>query len=94
MSTPRESRIRVLCVDDHPLLREGIASVLEDIELVGCADNGTKAIEAFTRLRPDVTLMDLRMPDMDGLTAMTAIRQLSPATNVIVLTTYPATCRR
>jgi len=89
MSTPRESRIRVLCVDDHPLLREGIASVLEDledIELVGCADNGTKAIEAFARLRPDVTLMDLRMPDMDGLTA---IRQHSPSAKVIVLTTYP-----
>jgi DNA-binding NarL/FixJ family response regulator len=92
MSTSRELRIRVLCVDDHPLLREGIASVLEDledIELVGCADNGTKAIEAFARLRPDVTLMDLRMPDMDGLTAMTAIRQHSPSAKVIVLTTYP-----
>jgi DNA-binding NarL/FixJ family response regulator len=92
MSTPRVSKIRVLCVDDHPLLREGIASVLEeleDIELVGTADNGTKAIEAFTRLQPDVILMDLRMPDMDGLTAMTAIRQRSPAAKVIVLTTYP-----
>ena len=92
MSTPRESRIRVLCVDDHPLLREGIASVLEeleDIELVGSADNGTKAIEAFTRLRPDVTLMDLRMPDMDGLTAMSAIRQHYPDARIIVLTTYP-----
>ena len=92
MSVPRESRIRVLCVDDHPLLREGIASVLEeleDIELVGSADNGTKAIEAFTRLQPDVTLMDLRMPDMDGLTAMSAIRQHCPNARIIVLTTYP-----
>jgi DNA-binding NarL/FixJ family response regulator len=92
MSMPRESRIRVLCVDDHPLLREGIASVLEeleDIELVGSADSGTKAIEAFTRLRPDVTLMDLRMPGMDGLTAMSAIRQHCPDARIIVLTTYP-----
>ena len=92
MNMPRGSRIRVLCVDDHPLLREGIASVLEeleDIELVGSVDNGQQAIEAYVRLQPDVTLMDLRMPDMDGLTAMGAIKQLSPDAKVIVLTTYP-----
>jgi DNA-binding NarL/FixJ family response regulator len=92
MNTPRASRIRVLCVDDHPLLREGIASVLEeleDIELVGSVDNGSRAIEAFAHLQPDVTLMDLRMPDMDGLTAMATIRQHTPDAKVIVLTTYP-----
>jgi DNA-binding NarL/FixJ family response regulator len=83
--------IRVLAVDDHSLLREGIARMLdgqEDITLAGQASNGREAIEAFRRLRPDVTLMDLRMPDMSGIEAITAIRAESPNARIIVLTTY------
>jgi DNA-binding NarL/FixJ family response regulator len=83
--------IRILAVDDHLLLREGIAAVLdgqEDITLVGQAANGQEAIESFRRLRPDVTLMDLRMPDMNGMEALLAIRAEFPAARIIILTTY------
>jgi DNA-binding NarL/FixJ family response regulator len=84
--------IRILCVDDHLLIREGIAAVLEgphDMELVGSASNGREALEAFRRLRPDVTLMDLRMPDIDGIRAITLLRAEFPAARIIGLTTYP-----
>lgn len=84
-------RIRVLTVDDHPLLREGIAGAIEDepdMALVAEATNGREAIEAFRRHRPDVTLMDVRMPDMDGIEAMVSIRREFPDARVIVLTTY------
>jgi DNA-binding NarL/FixJ family response regulator len=83
--------IRILTVDDHQLLREGIAAVLdgqEDMSLVGQARNGQEAIESFRRLRPDVTLMDLRMPDMSGIEAISAIRAEFPNARIIVLTTY------
>ena len=83
--------IRILTVDDHQLLREGIAAVLarqDDMTLVGEADSGREAVDAFRRLRPDVTLMDLRMPDMNGIEAITAIRAEFPAARIIVLTTY------
>ena len=83
--------IRILTVDDHQLLREGIAAVLEgqpDMVLVGQASNGREAIEGFRQHRPDVTLMDLRMPDMSGIEAITAIRAEFPNARVIVLTTY------
>ena len=85
------NRIKVLTVDDHPLLREGIAAVLqgeEDIELVGEAANGKQAIESFRLTRPDVTLMDLQMPAMNGIEAILAIKQHSPHARFIVLTTY------
>jgi len=92
MSTaPDSARIRILTVDDHALLREGIAAVLEsqpDMTLVGEAGNGRDAIEIFRRLRPDVTLMDLRMPDMSGIQAITAIRAEFPRARIVVLTTY------
>lgn len=83
--------IRILTVDDHALLRDGIAAVFagqEDMALVGQASNGHEAIESFRRLRPDVTLMDLRMPDMSGIDAITAIRAEFPTARIVVLTTY------
>jgi DNA-binding NarL/FixJ family response regulator len=83
--------IRVMTVDDHPLLREGIAAVIEgqaDMKLVGEATNGREAIERYRSLRPDVTLMDLRMPDINGIEAIAAIRSEFPGARIIVLTTY------
>jgi DNA-binding NarL/FixJ family response regulator len=92
MNTMRDTRaIRILTVDDHQLLREGIAAVLEgqpDMVLIGQASNGREAIESFRQHRPDVTLMDLRMPDMSGIEAITAIRAEFPNARIIVLTTY------
>jgi DNA-binding NarL/FixJ family response regulator len=92
MSVLRQSgSIRVLTVDDHQLLREGIAAVIEsqeDMTLVAQASNGREAVECFRRLRPDVTLMDLRMPDMSGIEAITAIRSEFRAARIVVLTTY------
>jgi DNA-binding NarL/FixJ family response regulator len=92
MTTARESqRIRILTVDDHQLLREGIAAVLEsqeDMAVVAEASNGHEAIESFRRHRPDVTLMDLRMPDMSGIEAIAAIRKEFPNARIVVLTTY------
>jgi DNA-binding NarL/FixJ family response regulator len=90
-TTQHSGVIRILTVDDHQLLREGIAAVLdglEDMSLVGQARNGQEAIESFRRLRPDVTLMDLRMPDMSGIEAISAIRTEFPNARIIVLTTY------
>jgi len=83
--------IRVLAVDDHPLLREGIATLLAaqpDMKLVGEASNGREAIEQYRIHRPDVILMDLQMPEMNGVDAMIAICSEFPAARVIVLTTY------
>ena len=87
-----ESRsIRVLAVDDHPLWRQGIAGLLgdqSDMNLVGDAANGREAIQRFRELRPDVTLMDLQMPQLSGLDAIIAIRNEFPEARIIVLTTY------
>ena len=92
MSTTKDpQRIRVLCVDDHLLLREGVAAVLEDqpdMTLVAEASNGQEGIEMFRQHRPDVALIDLRMPDMSGIKAIGAIREEFPAARIIVLTTY------
>ena len=85
------SRIRILSVEDHPLLREGIAAMINtqsDMLLVGAPANGAEAIEAFRALRPDVTLMDLRLPDLNGIEVMIAIRAEFPQARTIVLTTY------
>ena len=84
-------QIRILTVDDHPILRQGIAAIIgdeADMTLVGEATNGREAIQQFRAHRPDVTLMDLQMPEMNGLDAMIAIRGEFPDARVIVLTTY------
>jgi DNA-binding NarL/FixJ family response regulator len=89
--TPTSSKITVLTVDDHPLLRSGIAAVIEteeDILLVGEATNGQEAIEAYRTHRPEVTLMDLQMPVVNGIDAIVAIRRDFPNARFIVLTTY------
>jgi DNA-binding NarL/FixJ family response regulator len=86
-----DRKIRVLIADDHPMLREGVAAVIQlqsDMELVGEAENGAAAIECFRRLRPDVTLMDLQMPELNGVEAIKAIRAEFPKARIVVLTTY------
>jgi len=83
--------IRVLSVDDHALLRDGISALIanqSDIELVAEASNGLEAIELYRKHQPDVTLMDLQMPEMGGIDAMSAIRGEFPEARIIVLTTY------
>jgi DNA-binding NarL/FixJ family response regulator len=83
--------IRVLCVDDHPLLREGIAALVKsqrDMKLVAQVGSGREGLLSFREHRPDVTLMDLRLPDMSGIDAMVAIRSEFPEARIIVLTTF------
>jgi DNA-binding NarL/FixJ family response regulator len=90
MSTPPD-RIRILAVDDHALLRDGIAALVAgepDMQLVAEGANGREAIQQFRVHRPDVTLMDLQMPEMSGLDAIIAIRGEFPDARIIVLTTY------
>jgi DNA-binding NarL/FixJ family response regulator len=84
-------RIRILTVDDHQLIRTGIATLLlpeADMEVVGEASNGREAIAKFRECRPDITLMDLQMPEMNGMDAILAIRDEFPGARIIVLTTY------
>jgi DNA-binding NarL/FixJ family response regulator len=83
--------IRVLTVDDHPLLREGIAVLIDtqsDLQLIGEASNGREALEQFRNHRPDITLMDLQMPEVSGIDAISAIRGEFPEARIIVLTTH------
>lgn len=91
MSVSGKSVIRVLAVDDHPMLREAFSAMVEaqpDMQVVGTAENGAEAVERYNALRPDITLMDLQMPDMNGVDAIRAIRADHPNAKIIVLTTY------
>ena len=91
MSSSSPNLIRVLTVDDHALLRKGIASLINaepDMKLVGEASNGEEGIEKFRLHRPDVTLMDLQMPDLNGADAIARIRSEFPDARIVVLTTY------
>jgi len=88
---PSTPPIRILCVDDHPLLRDGIAALVEgqsDMSIVAESATGREAIVQFRAHQPDITLMDLQMPEMSGLDAIIAIRGEFPDARIIVLTTY------
>jgi len=90
MGEPTEV-LGILCVDDHPLVRKGIAAILaneKDMKLIAEAGSGAEAVEAFRQFHPDVTLMDLRMPAMDGIETTKEIRKLDPEAKIIALTSY------
>ena len=88
---PANGKARVLLVDDHALLRTGVANIINqepDLRVVAEAGNGAEAVAAYERFHPDVTLLDLRMPEMEGVEAVRRIRERDPRARVIVLTTY------
>ena len=90
MGEPTEV-LGILCVDDHPLVRKGIAAILaneKDMKLIAEAGSGAEAVEAFRKFQPDVTLMDLRMPAMDGIETTKEIRKIDPEAKIIALTSY------
>jgi len=91
-STPKKGKaIGVLVVEDHTIVRDGLVSLLEDepgFKVVGQAEDGRRAVEFWKKHRPDITLMDLKMPGMDGVAAIEQIRALDPGARIIVLTTY------
>jgi len=83
--------LKILIADDHPVVREGLTALINgstDMTVVAAARNGREAVELYLQHLPDITLMDLRMPEMDGVDAITAIRQEMPAARLVVLTTY------
>jgi DNA-binding NarL/FixJ family response regulator len=85
------TKIRVLCVDDHPLMREGITAIVQgqpDMEVVASARDGSEAVRVHREERPDLTLMDVRLPDMSGIDALIAIRQEFPDARIVMLSTF------
>jgi DNA-binding NarL/FixJ family response regulator len=89
--SPDTSPIRILVVDDHPVVRQGVAGLVDgqpDMSIVGQASNGREAIQQFRTHHPDLVLMDMQMPEMNGLDALMAIRDEAPDARIIVLTTY------
>ncbi|UPG92866.1 response regulator [Luteibacter aegosomatissinici] len=91
MNAPERPRIRILIVDDHPLIREGLGAMIAsepDMALVGESGTGGGGIDRFHAERPDVTIMDLRLPDMNGIDVITAIRAAHPDARFVMLTTY------
>ena len=92
----KENQIKILTVDDHPFLRQGIVAIIneeQDMVVVGEASHGLEAIEVFRKCQPDVTLMDLQLPELNGIDATIAIREEHPGARVIVLTTYEGDVR-
>jgi DNA-binding NarL/FixJ family response regulator len=91
MKMETKAKIRVLCVDDHPVVREGIAAIINlqpDMAMAGTAATGREAIEQFVALGPDVSLLDLRLPDMSGFDVIKAIRSKSPNARIVVLSSH------
>jgi two-component system NarL family response regulator len=90
-SSAKKKRIRILIADDHTVVREGLVSLVKrksDMVVLAEASNGREAVDLWKQHRPDVTLLDLRMPEMDGVSAIKEIRQLDPNAHIVVLTTY------
>jgi two-component system NarL family response regulator len=90
-SSAKKKRIRILIADDHTVVREGLVSLVKrksDMVVLAEASNGREAVDLWKQHRPDVTLLDLRMPEMDGVSAIKEIRELDPNAHIVVLTTY------